>query len=162
MSFGWIAVTTPKHPAFSERHDCRMLTLFPTLKSINLGLSTISFPLASTNSARPSIQKVGFFVARSKYHLHLNPHAADAAVGVVAVQKTAGHRVDYIPLGHLHELWMIESIQGLPAKLQPPALADRKRLEQGQIEVIRPVGKERIPATGGRIGGSRAFHPMSR
>src|SRR5437660_10072330 len=75
----------------------------------------------------------------SKQHLHLHPHAADAAVGEIAVQKAPCRRVDNIPLRYLHELRMIDSVLSLPAKLQSPALADRERFEKTGVKIICSV-----------------------
>ena len=75
----------------------------------------------------------------SKQHLHLHPHAADAAVREIAVQKAPCRRVDDTSLRYLHELRMIESVLSLPAKLQPPVLADGQRFEKTRVKIICSV-----------------------
>jgi hypothetical protein len=47
---------------------------------------------------------------RSKDQLYLHPHAADAAVGEIAIQEPPGRRSQDIALGDFHKLWIIESI----------------------------------------------------
>src|SRR2546425_8731903 len=96
----------------------------------------------------------------SEQYFHLEPHATDATISEIAVQKTAGESIDNVSLRHLHKLRMIEGVLCLPAKLQPPALAQRERFEQTQVEIVRPVGKLCIASGGGHIGKSRAFHPI--
>src|SRR5262245_11908393 len=56
---------------------------------------------------------------------------------------------------------MIESIYRFPSKLQPLRLADRKRLEQTQIEVVRPPCLKRVATHGGRVRkrSQRRLHP---
>jgi hypothetical protein len=65
------------------------------------------------------------FDTASEDQLRLNPHAADAAVGEIAVQKFTLRRVKDVPGRHVHVLRMIEGVQCFPAKLQTPVLADR-------------------------------------
>src|SRR5215831_11344926 len=57
---------------------------------------------------------------------------------------------------------MVEGVLRFPAEFQPPALADRERLEQAQVEIVRAVGELRIPADRGPIRKSRAFDPVDR
>jgi hypothetical protein len=53
--------------------------------------------------------------AVSENKLELYPHAADAAVGEIAIQKTRCRGAAYDLLGHLSELRMIESVLSFPA-----------------------------------------------
>lgn len=52
---------------------------------------------------------------RSKYQLHLDPHAADAAVRKITIQKVK--RTDAVDW-NLSELWMVEGIQSFPPEFQ--------------------------------------------
>jgi hypothetical protein len=52
---------------------------------------------------------------RSKDQLYLHPHAADAAVGEIAIQEPPRRRAQDIALGNLDESGMVESVQSLPA-----------------------------------------------
>src|SRR5215831_9047520 len=108
---------------------------------------------------RSPVRRSGERRQPSENKLHLHPHAPNSTIRVIAVQKTAGRGVNDIPLRHVHELRMVERVLRFPAKLQPLALGERERLEQAQIKIVRPVGKERVAADRRRIRKSRAFHP---
>jgi hypothetical protein len=49
-------------------------------------------------------------VAGLKYQLHMHPHAADAAIGEIAIQETARCGASDDLLGNLCELRMIERV----------------------------------------------------
>src|SRR3989442_616734 len=68
----------------------------------------------------------------SKHHFHLNSHAADAAVGEVAIQETSRLSTIHAHWRNLDKLGMIECVQRFPAKLQPPRLTQRDRFRQVQ------------------------------
>src|SRR5882724_1856836 len=68
-----------------------------------------------------------------KHHLHLHPHAANAAVCEIAIQETPRRSAIYAHLRDLDKLWVIECVQRFPAKLQPSGLSQRNRLRQVQI-----------------------------
>src|SRR5262245_29563419 len=86
-----------------------------------------------------------------KQDCQLRPHAADAAVGEVAIEELRWQCPKHIPLWNLSELGMIEGIQRLPLKLQPLPLADGKRLEQTQIEVVRATRRKRVASHCGSV-----------
>jgi hypothetical protein len=71
----------------------------------------------------PANVSLVYSISGSKYQFRLHPHAADAAVGEIAVQKLTGRRVKDAPGRHVHVLRMIEGVQRFPAKLQTPVLA---------------------------------------
>ena len=96
----------------------------------------------------------------SKNQLDLGPHTPDAAIREIAIQEAAGGRAVHTGLWRLHKLGMIEGIQRLPAKLDPPLLRPRDRLRQVQIEVVRAPGPQRIPAHRRSVGQSGAFYPV--
>ena len=60
----------------------------------------------------------------SKHEFHLRPHAADAAVGIIPIEKVRGRRADHAFLWNLRELRVIQRVESLPAKVQSPRLAD--------------------------------------
>src|SRR5262249_52296323 len=72
-----------------------------------------------------------FISPPSKQQLQLHPHAANAAVGVVAIHEMPRWRVENISWRRVHELWMIEGIQRFPAEFQPPRLSNGYR--PGQV-----------------------------
>src|SRR5262249_53079904 len=74
--------------------------------------------------------ELGRLWRESKHHLQLHPHAADAAVGEVAIQETAWWCAEHISLRRVHKLRMIEGIQRFPAELQPLRLSNGNRLGQ--------------------------------
>src|SRR6476646_7793722 len=102
----------------------------------------------------------------SKKHLHLPPHAPDAAVGKILVQITRRQaslrprRVADVSAGHLHKLRMVESILSFPPELQTPSLSDGERFEQAQVEIICTAGQQSIPSHRGPVGKSHSLHPI--
>src|SRR2546430_11340419 len=54
-------------------------------------------------------------------------HAADAAIGELEVEKLTRRGIHHVAAWHLHELPVVEYVEGVPAKLQPFPLQSGKR-----------------------------------
>ena len=61
----------------------------------------------------------------SKYQLHLDPHAADAAICEVPVQKAIGRSVQNVAERNIDVLRVIQRILSFPAKFQLFVLSNR-------------------------------------
>src|SRR4029077_20895904 len=77
-----------------------------------------------------------------KYKLHLHPHAADAAVGEITIQKQGRRGPEHVPSWNLSELRMVQGIKSFPAKLHAPLLSDLDRLEKAHVKVVYTPGQD--------------------
>ena len=68
----------------------------------------------------------------------MHSHAADTAIGEIAVQKAPGHCVENLPVWHVDELRMIEGVLSLPSKFQPRSFGDWEHLKIDS-EIVGPA-----------------------
>src|SRR5262249_540322 len=73
--------------------------------SLKLFLKVV-FYLAALGAA----SELGLLWRESKHHLQLHPHAADAAVGEIAIEEPAGGCAVHAHLRHVNKLWVIEHV----------------------------------------------------
>src|SRR5579864_5566532 len=97
----------------------------------------------------------------SENQLHLRPHASNAAVGEIPIQKAERWGADHAGRRNLSELRVIQGIEGFPSKLHPFLLSDREGLCKGYIKVVDTARKECVPANRGSIGESNALNPVN-
>ena len=90
----------------------------------------------------------------------MNPHAAAAAVGEIAVEKASRWSAHHVLRGNLSELRVVQGVEGFPAELQPPLFSDLKGLGQGEVKVVDPAGHECVAAHGGSIREPSPLDPM--
>src|SRR5262245_34280596 len=96
----------------------------------------------------------------SKQQLQLHPHAADAAVGEIAIEETGLWSTDHAPVWDLSELRVVQSIECLPAKLQPLLLCDQEGFRKAHIKVVDAAGEECVAAYSGSIRQSSPLDPV--
>src|SRR5260370_19559578 len=76
------------------------------------------------------------------HELDLCPHTPDAAIGVIPIEKPRRRSAHHASRRNLRELRMVQGIQGLPTKLQPPSLCDAEGPGKGDVEVLDTASDE--------------------
>ena len=107
-----------------------------------------------------------FIFHLSEQQLQLHPHAADAAVGEIAIQKAGrqpwcGTRGGHALFWNLSELRMVQGIQSLPAKLQPLLLSDLEGLGKAHVKVVDATGHQCVATYCEGIGRSNPLDPAN-
>ena len=97
----------------------------------------------------------------SENQLDLHPHATDAAVGEIAIQKLGRGEVD-VPFRNLCELRMVQGIEGVAAKLQSSLLSNQEGSGETHVKVVDPAGDKSIATYGGSIGQTRGYQQFER